>query len=89
MPSSATWAAVPFRFLDIVMMEPVILKAMRDEGFVIVTLDVSTEQRARITVKRDTDDPILFSRDIDSTDCPCGEWKFYFVDNVLMIPSEY
>jgi hypothetical protein len=76
-------------FLDIVLTEPVIRKAMRDEGLQIVTLSVDPEQRGHITVKRDTYDPVIFSRAIDTTDCPPGEWRFYFTDNVLMIPNEY
>ena len=31
----------------------------------------------------------LFTKSIDYTDCPEGEWKFFFTGNVLMLPSEY
>jgi len=74
--------------LDILVTEPLILSAMRRENFVVVMLTV-TGTAAHLTVRRDTHDPILFQRAIDFTDCPEGEWKFYFTDNVLMLPSEY
>lgn len=76
-------------FLDIVLTEPVIRKAMLEEGLQIVTLSVDPEQRAHITVKRDTYDPVIFSRAIGSTDCPAGVWRFYLVADVLMVPNEY
>lgn len=77
-----------FWFVDIVMTEPVILQAMQREGFVIVWLDVS-DAAAVIRVRRDTNDPDIFNRRVPFTDCPEGQWKFYFCGNVLMVPSEY
>lgn len=77
-----------FWFLDIIMTEPKILQGMRQEGFVIVALNVK-ETKASITVKRDTDCPNIFERFLKFTDCPEGEWRFYFADDVLMLPREY
>lgn len=75
--------------LDILMTEPLVLKSMRSLHFIAIWLNVTEDGKADLTVRRDIGDPILFSRAIDRTDCPAGEWRFYFVDNVLMIPSEY
>jgi hypothetical protein len=75
--------------LDILFTEPVILRAMRDEGFLVVHLDVNDDRSARLTARRDTCTPDLFSRRIDYTDCPPGLWRFYFTGNVLMLPREY
>lgn len=34
-------------------------------------------------------DKIRWSRHIDFTDMPDGEWLFYLQDNVLILPTEY
>lgn len=77
-----------FWFLDILMTEPEILKGQREKGIVFISLNV-VGSKATITVRGDSDQPSIFTREIDWTDCPEGEWKFYFGDNVLMLPSEY
>jgi hypothetical protein len=77
-----------FWFLDIVMTEPKIVGGMRDHGIVFVSLNVH-EAKASITVVRDSGEPPLFERFIPYTDCPAGEWRFYFGGNVLMLPREY
>lgn len=81
-------SAGAYWLLDILMTEPAIVRGMKTEGFVVIELDVKDE-KARLIVKRDTHDPELFSRAIDFTDCPEGLWRFYFTDNVLMLPGEY
>lgn len=74
--------------LDIIMTEPAISEGMRRESFVMIELVVE-DTKARLSVRRDINDPEIFSRFIKYTDCPEGAWKFYFVDGVLMLPSEY
>lgn len=32
---------------------------------------------------------ILYTRNIDYTDCPYGNWEFYLTNGVLLLPSEY
>jgi hypothetical protein len=32
---------------------------------------------------------MLKSKHIDFTDCPEGDWRFFFVNNVILLPSEY
>lgn len=74
--------------LDILMTQPEILTAMRRLGIVFITLNAALG-KAKLTVVEDSDIPPLYERGIDATDCPDGEWKFFFGDNVLMLPSEY
>ncbi len=81
-------AAGAYWLLDILMTQPEIIQAQRREGIVFITLAVSRGS-AMLTVKRDDDEPALYSRHIDYTDCPEGEWKFFFGDDVLLLPSEY
>ena len=49
----------------------------------------STGKKATVTMKEDTDEPILKRQHIGYTDFPAGTFKMYFKDNVLLLPSEY
>jgi len=60
----------------------------RKEEFQIWTLTVDRNAKAILTMKEDTDQPVLVSQEIPYTDFPDGEWKFYLEYRVLMIPSE-
>lgn len=60
--------------------------------FCIVTVDVQ-DSAAAITGEFEDDDPTPYRRNIDYTDLPPGEWKFYVErdgDNyVCILPTEY
>lgn len=60
---------------------------MRQHGFLLIVLNVANDQ-ADITVD-DGNDHVLAERHIPYTDCPAGTYRFYFTDNVLLLPSEY
>ena len=70
-------------FLDIVATEIIALP----EPFMVVKL-LSENDSGVITVD-DGNGKIVYHRDIEWTDFPEGEWKFYLTDGVLMVPSEY
>lgn len=72
-------------FLDIVATE--LFALQRDEGFLSIVLDVKGD-KATISVG-DGNGKALYTKLIDWTDCPEGEWKFFFTGDVLMLPSEY
>lgn len=72
-------------FLDIVATELMMLH--KEEPFLAITL-ASKDGKATITAD-DGNDRVLYTREIEYTDCPPGDWKFYLVDNVLLLPSEY
>jgi hypothetical protein len=88
--------------LDILVTEPKILQGVKDHGTCFVILNVE-KNKAVLTVARDymygrdengndidiTFDTVVYSRNIDYTDCPDGVWKFYFTNNLIMLPSEY
>jgi hypothetical protein len=61
---------------------------MKDQGFLTITLNVSDELVATLTID-DGNDNVLVTREIPYTDCPVGTYRFYFTDNVLLLPSEY
>lgn len=72
-------------FLDIVGTE---LKSLsKQQSFICIKMTV-TNTSAQI-IADDGNDNLLWSKDINYTDCPEGTWKFYLVDSVLMLPSEY
>ena len=72
-------------FLNIVFSE--YLSLMRQEGFVSINLAVG-EFGADITVD-DGNNNVLKKRHVEYTDCPQGEYNFFFCDDVLLLRSEY
>lgn len=74
--------------VDILATQPEILKQMRDEDFAMVTLTVGRSNKADL-VATDGNDRVVYKRHLDFTDCPPGEWKFYMMNDVIMLPSEY
>lgn len=72
-------------FVDLVVTE--LYRLQLAEGFLTVVLHVEGS-KAKITAD-DGNGNVLWSRSIDWTDCPEGEWKFFFTNNVLLLPSEY
>lgn len=78
-------AAGAYWLLDILATEVWPLQAQ--ESFLNIIFKV-TEDKGVITVD-DGNDNEVWSRVIDHTDCPAGEWQFYLTDNVILLPSEY
>lgn len=79
-------------FLDILATE-VYDFVRKGEEFVAVTMKVSDGKA--VIVADDGNGKDLWKRKIGFTDCPEGEWKFYFSlwgpdgTSVIMLPSEY
>jgi hypothetical protein len=72
-------------FLDIVFSEYSSL--MNQEGFLSITLFVGV-LGADISVT-DGDENILTTKRVQFTDCPQGEYKFFYTDDVLLLTTEY
>lgn len=72
-------------FLDIVATE--VLTFQKKEEFIVVTLAV-TGSKAVITAD-DGNGNVFWTRDIEFTDCPEGEWKFFLQNSTFFVPSEY
>jgi hypothetical protein len=72
-------------FLDIIGTE---FLSKADPRFCVISLIV-TDDSWKIEMQADSDMPLLYSREGDFTDCPEGVWKFYLIDNVMLLPSEY
>ena len=45
--------------------------------------------KAVLVMQEDQGEPIIVRQEIEYTDFPEGEWKFYLIDEVLMLPGEY
>lgn len=77
--------------LDILLTQPEILKPLKTEHFLVVQLTVNDDMLAVLTVANDTgsDATVYYRRDLYYTDCPAGEWMFYMIDHVILLPSEY
>lgn len=52
-----------------------------------ITLTVADNQ-AYITAT-DGDDNVYYTRKVDYTDAPEGDWKFWYMNDTLLLPSEY
>lgn len=68
-------------------------KAARDNHWQLWILDVvnsAVDSRAALTMQLDTDQPVLIRQEIPYTDFPLdGRTRLYFIDGVLLLPSEY
>jgi len=86
--------AQAYWFLDIVFSELITHKKTKDETFLNILLSVGKkglsglENEAWIVVT-DGDCKELYKKVIKYTDCPDGDWNFFFTGSVLMLPSEY
>ena len=72
-------------FFDIVGTE--LADLQEQEEFMVVQMDVADGQ-AKLTAE-DGNGRLLWERDIDYTDAFDGQWKFYLIDGVFLLPSEY
>ncbi len=61
----------------------------RKEEFQIWELHKHEGNKATLTMKEDTDEPILVQQEYSYTDFPLDSIKLYLVGGVLMLPSEY
>lgn len=79
--------AKAYWFLDILATELAILRQQQE--FALIVMTVAKEQaHIRVTDGNDGSPPV-FQRHITFTDCPAGTWRFYFIKDMIMLPSEY
>ena len=67
----------------------VIASYRRKEHFQIWELKVNPDKSCIVTMKEDTDEPVLVTQEIPFTDFPLESIKLYLIDGVLLLPSEY
>jgi hypothetical protein len=74
-----------FWLLDIIATE--VHPLTKQYPFMVITLTVA-DDKAKMVVD-DGDNNWIYQKNIEFTDCPDGEYRFYLVGDVLMLPSEY
>lgn len=62
---------------------------IRKAPFQIWTLRVNENQTAVVHCREDLDTTVITEQQIEFTDFPVGTIKLYFIENVLLLPSEY
>ena len=62
---------------------------VKEVPFQIWILTKNDDDSAKLIMKEDVNQPILVSQDIPYTDFPLTSIKLYFIDGVLILPSEY
>jgi hypothetical protein len=73
--------------LDEIALAQMYQPAVKAEPFQVWRLMVS-DKKGVLTCD-DGDDRVVFRKEIPFTDFPLAEIKLYFVDNVILLPSEY
>lgn len=61
----------------------------RKEPFQLWELKVNQNKSATLTMKEDTNEPILVKQEIPFTDFPLDDITLYLIDGILLLPSEY
>ena len=74
--------------LDAIAIAQLYEKSVAGEGFQVWTLKVKDDRTASL-ICDDGKDNIVYTQHIAFTDFPLDEIKFYFTDNVILLPSEY
>ena len=58
------------------------------EKFQVWTLKVNSDSTATLTCE-DGNKNVVYTKHLEYTDFPLDEITFYFIDNVILLPSEY
>lgn len=64
-------------------------KLVEQNDFQIWTIEVLSDNTATVTCKEDTNEPVIVEQKLEYTTFPVGEFKLYFIGNVLLLPSEW
>lgn len=67
----------------------VIASYRRKEPFQVWELKVKPDKSCVVTMREDTGQPTKVRQEIQYTDFPLENIKFYLIDGVLLLPSEY
>ena len=62
---------------------------LKEIPFQVWTLKVNEDKTAVVEMKEDTNQPLMVKQKIEYTDFPMQEVKLYYIEGVLLLPSEY
>ena len=65
------------------------LNKVKHVPFQLWELAVNEDQTALVTMKADSDTPVIVKQKLPYTDFPLAHIKLYLTDGVVMLPSEY
>lgn len=63
--------------------------AVAAEEFQVWKLSVDLARNNGVLTCDDGNDRVVFTRQIEFTDFPLDEIRFYFIDNTILLPDEY
>jgi len=63
-------------------------KALQKQ-FLILNIKVNKDKSAIVTLKEDSNKPLLYAKRYSYTDFPLSEYEFYIIDDVMLLKSEY
>jgi hypothetical protein len=64
-------------------------KEIREQPFQYYILTVNLETKKAVVRVEDGNEHELYRQEVDYSDFPLETFKFYFSDNVMLLPSEY
>lgn len=64
-------------------------RKLKDVPFQVWTLDVKKDNSAILQMREDSDMPVRVEQVIEYSDFPLESIRLYFIDGVLLLPSEY
>lgn len=64
-------------------------KDLREKEFLILTIKVNENKSCEVSLKEDTNTPILYHKKYDYTDFPLKEFEFYIINGVMLLKNEY
>ena len=78
-------------FMDFIFLEGYRIAKTHDDRFTVVMVTVNENHEVQVTFMHDTGENPYWECKAKDLLCniPVGEYKFYLIDNVLLLPTEY
>jgi hypothetical protein len=64
-------------------------KDLKEKEFLILTIKVNEDKSCDVSLKEDTDTPILYHKKYGYTNFPLREFEFYIINEVMLLKNEY
>ncbi|GAH47828.1 unnamed protein product [marine sediment metagenome] len=76
-------------FIDVIASYQGQLVVDADFPFQIWKIKVNEDKSALVTMREDTDNPVIIRQKVGYTDFPLAEIEVYCINNVILLKSEY
>lgn len=74
--------------IDIVESVQHLVKIKENSGFLVWRIEVK-DNKFKVSVKTDTNEPVLYEQKGNYTDFPLKDFEFYQINDVLLLKGEY